>query len=307
MSATSRILVTGSTGHLGRHVVETLAIRRGDPHLTIATLSRCAPATLKHFQVDITDRNCLLACLRQYEPTHIIHLAALASPAKADRVRRLAWATNVKAVETLASHSREHGSRLIFTSTDFVFRGDLGRPYTEADQPDPATFYGQTKHAAEQFTSSSGGVIIRLSLLRRSFNATIPFKMTPLIKEGLRKGWLAAADDEYRTPLHANDAAAAIVRLAFMDVSGVFHVAGPETLSAYTLLSRELEGNGLNIDIRKVKRESLMPPSRPDNVSLSTSKLRGLCPDLRFANVAPLQHACEYENYNRVVQGSGAR
>ncbi len=257
--------------------------------------------------MDITDRNCLLACLRQYEPTHIIHLAALSSPVKADRAQRLAWATNVTAVETLASHSREHGSRLIFTSTDFVFRGDLGRPYTEADQPDPATCYGQTKHAAEQLTSSSGGVIIRLSLLRHAFNATIPFRMMPLMREGLRKGWLAAADDEYRTPLRANDAAAAIVRLAFMDISGVFHVAGPETLSAYTLLSRELEGNGLNIDIRQIKRESLMPPSRPENVSLGTSKLRGLCPDLRFANVAPPPARLRTREINRVVQKSGAR
>ena len=186
-------------------------------------MSRRAQVASNHFQVDVTDRSRLLACLRQYRPTHIIHLAALSNPTKADAARPLAWATNTEAVETLTSYCEEHGSRLIFTSTDFVFRGDLGRPYTEADNPDPATVYGQTKHVAEQLVSASGGIIVRLSLLRHCFNDSIPFELSPTMKNALKKGWLDAAWDEYRTPLCADDAAAAIVRLAFMETSPPMH------------------------------------------------------------------------------------
>lgn len=287
MSGRSRILVTGGTGHLGYHVVEALRAHQSDTPLVIATLSRCASATAAtHFRVDIARRKRLLECLERYEPTHIVHLAALSSPAKADSVKRTAWATNVEAVETLSTYARDHGCRVVFTSTDFVFRGDLGRPYTEADQPDPNTFYGRTKLAAEGLIASSDGLVLRLSLVHRSLNAKIPSRLTRMIEKGLKIGWIAAADDEYRTPVRATDAAAAIVALALMDTSGVFHLAGPEMLSPYTLLRREVELSGLNIQIRPVKREALSPPSRPENVCLDTSKLRRLCPNLTFDKVA---------------------
>ena len=285
MSERLRILVTGGTGHLGYHVVEALRTRQSDTPLMMATLSRRASAMATHFQVDITRRNRLLECLERYEPTHIFHLAALSNPAKANRMRRTAWATNVEAIETLTTYARDHGCRVVFTSTDFVFRGDLGRPYTEADQADPNTFYGRTKIAAEKLIASIDSVILRLSLVHRPLNAKIP-SLKRKIEKGSNIGWIAAADDEYRTPVRATDAAAAIVALALMDTSGVFHLAGPEMLSPYTLLRREVELSGLNIQIRPVKREALSPPSRPENVCLDTSKLRRLCPNLTFDKVA---------------------
>ena len=226
----------------------------------------------------------LLSLLETLKPTHVIHLAAMASPAAAHFDQDLAWKTNVDAVKTLALYAANFGARLVFTSSDFVFRGDLDRPYGETDEANPTTFYGHTKVCAEEHVLANGGLVARLSLLYPLFD-DLASNLTRFAKAGNALAELRAVEDEYRSPLRPVDAAAAIVELAFMDVLGTFHLAGPEALSTYTLVSREAVAHNLDIPIRRISRLSVPPPCRPKNVCLDASKLLRLCPHLRFAQV----------------------
>jgi dTDP-4-dehydrorhamnose reductase len=96
-----------------------------------------------------------------------------------------------------------------------------------------------------------------------------------------------AANDEVMTPLQPRDAATAIVRLLFTNLGGVFHLAGPEALTAYALVCRQVAAAGVRTPVRRISRRSLLPPNRPHNVSLSAEKLRRACPNLCFSKVVP--------------------
>lgn len=221
--------------------------------------------------------------LRAVNPTHIVHLAAVSSPSIVDLKPDLAWKTNVEAVETIAAYVKEFGARLLFTSSDFVFRGDLGRAYTELDEPAPQTLYGYTKLKAEQCLLRHGGIVARLSLLYPTGSDPVENLSRFSVDKKLTE--FRAADDEVRTPLRPGDAAAAIVGLLFTELTGVFHLAGPEALTAYSLVSRQVSASGLTAPVRRISRHSLLPPNRPHNVSLNADKLHRACPGLVLSKV----------------------
>jgi dTDP-4-dehydrorhamnose reductase len=283
-----RALVTGNTGRLGPYVVQALDAHHEPVGRRVFTMSRRAVAASSHFQIDITDRKALIACLRRLAPTHIIHLAALTSPARAHVEPDLAWRTNVEAIETLAYYSKQSGAKLTFASTDFVFRGDLGRPYTETDQPDPQTIYGRTKLAAEALIADCDGLITRLALIHSTQNGSDLSRFAQRRGATRSTGDYYAVADEFRSPLLPLDAASAIVALSLTDVRGVFHLGGHEVVSAYELAKREIEAAGLDFDVHPISRTDLPPPGRPKNAALDASKFNQLCRERGWAAITAL-------------------
>jgi dTDP-4-dehydrorhamnose reductase len=67
----------------------------------------------------------------------------------------------------LGEEVQELGGVLIHYSTDYVFDGKKGSPYTEDDHPKPLSTYGKTKLAGEDAISGVGGphLILRTSWL----------------------------------------------------------------------------------------------------------------------------------------------
>jgi dTDP-4-dehydrorhamnose reductase len=62
----------------------------------------------------------------------------------------LAMAVNGIAPGILAEEAKRLGAALIHYSTDYVFDGAKGAPYTEEDAPRPINVYGSTKLAGER-------------------------------------------------------------------------------------------------------------------------------------------------------------
>ncbi|WP_119166112.1 SDR family oxidoreductase [Algihabitans albus] len=288
MQDRAKVLVTGSSGNLGRFVLSALDFTPYARNFCIATLSRRAAAARRdrHYRIDLTDREALTECLATFRPTKIIHLAALSSPSEAHKHPQLARAVNVDAVETIAAYAERAGARLMMTSSDYVFDGTLGRPYRETDAAEPQTVYGRSKLAAEAAVLRSGGVVARLSLLHEE--GVCATTLQSLIHDArLARRPVSIAADETRSPLRFSDAASALVRLAFLPDRGVFHVSGPERLSPFDIVTRELRATAHVLPVCRIGRDRLMPPARPADVSLDSSKLRAACPDLHFARVAP--------------------
>jgi dTDP-4-dehydrorhamnose reductase len=281
-----RVVLTGASGQLGSTLVAHLA---GAGHQISAWSGTEAgtrgAVTLR--PLDLVDDEAVERGLGEADPEVVIHTAALSS---ADAVRRdpaRARAVNTEATARLAAWCAAHDRRMVYTSTDLVFDGSKSW-YRESDRAEPILAYGRTKLEGEpSVLAAPGGVVARISLMYGPSRSGRPSYYEQTIA-GLRGGTPQTFfEDEYRTPLDLESAAAVLVRLAESDVRGVLHVGGPERVSRFELVRRQAIALGLDPALVRANRQAdiTFAEPRPVDVSLDTTKLRSLFPDLHFPKI----------------------
>jgi dTDP-4-dehydrorhamnose reductase len=280
-----RILVTGAGGQLGAYVLEELA-RGPDDVVAWGRASGVTRAGAPILGIDL-DSMGWEDDLEAASPDVVLHLAALSTAEGVrldpERGRRL----NVEATRRIADWCDHRGRALVFTSTDLVFGGT--KAWNREDDPaEPVLAYGRTKREAEPAVLAvTRGLVARVSLLygfSRSgreayFDRTIA---------ALRRGEPQTLfEDEFRTPLDLATAARALVELAREGATGIVHVGGRERMSRYDLVRRAAQSLGLDSSFVRSNRQSeaTFAEPRPADVSLDTSRLGALLPDLERPSV----------------------
>jgi UDP-glucose 4-epimerase len=145
-----KILVTGSSGHLGEALVRTL---RSLEHDTVALDIREGPFTT--LVGSITDRACVRRCMEGVQV--VLHAATLHKPHVATHARQDFVDANITGTLNLLEEAVAAGVRsFVYTSTTSVFGDALVPPagapaawVTEDVAPIPKNIYGVTKAAAE--------------------------------------------------------------------------------------------------------------------------------------------------------------
>jgi dTDP-4-dehydrorhamnose reductase len=151
--ALERVLVTGSKGQLGAAFVTRLS-----------ALGHVAGVDVD--ELDIADSPRVRDFVRACRPTAIINCAAFTDVDGAESRPLEAFRVNAEAVWCLAGMARELDAVLVHYSTEFVYDGTLGRPYTEDDEPAPQSVYGMSKLAGERFArQAERSYVLRLSSL----------------------------------------------------------------------------------------------------------------------------------------------
>jgi dTDP-4-dehydrorhamnose reductase len=277
-----RILVTGASGRLGSALIARLA-REGRHEVTAwsGTTSGARGLVLLR-AVDLTDAASVGEALRQSDPDAVIHAGAISSADAVNRDPARAQAVNVDATRRLAEWTDRRRRRLVYTSTDMVFDGS--RPWwREDDHARPLLGYGRTKLDAEApVLATTGGLVARISLLYGPNPSGRPGFYDAAI-DALRRGEARSFfEDEFRTPLDYGSAALILVRLVESDAAGVVHVGGCERVSRLELMRRAAAASGIDLELVRPNRqaEARLPEPRPADVSLDTSRLAGLLPDL---------------------------
>lgn len=133
-----RVLIFGGSGQLGGE------IRKEWTGVTIVSPS--------HAEVDITDAAMVARTIEEHAPDVVVNCAAFHNVDRCETEPQNALAANALAVNAMAEACAQHGAVFVTVSTDYVFDGELGRPYTEADQPRPLNAYGVSKYAGELLT-----------------------------------------------------------------------------------------------------------------------------------------------------------
>jgi len=158
-----RVLVTGSSGFIGTHLVSEL-MKHG--HEVVGADIREPekyPAGLSFELCNILDGAGLRSVLDRQAPEAIVHLAAATG---IDGRHVSEYATNVKGVENLVAAIRETPSvrRGVFTSSQLVCK--VG--YVPSHDVDycPDTAYGKSKVLTEQIVRASDGGGIEWTLTR---------------------------------------------------------------------------------------------------------------------------------------------
>lgn len=281
----SRLLVIGASGFIGYYLLQRLQSLpehevSGTHHTATPRIEGCS-----WHRVDVTDPGQLDEVFRRSRPEVVVHLAAMADVNQCQRTPQEATEVNVRGTENIARLCALHRAKLVFLSTEYVFRGDRGY-YREDDAPQPTTHYGQTKRKAEQAVAREAE---QWSILRTSLVYGWPAVanrgnlMTRLI-DALRSGRpFYGYTDMYRSPVYVEDVVEGIVKLAQGDYPGVHHVAGPEWVNIGEFARTAAEVFELNQELVELtpspSEETDTPrPKRLGLDSTRTARLLGIQP-----------------------------
>ena len=158
------ILVTGSAGMIGGHLVQRL-MENGYHIVGIDRKLIKFPNNNNHFEVDLGDKMLLDSIFSKNKIDRVIHLAALAHTTDGKKYPKSEYEyLNVACAKNIFDVAASRNIPILFISTVDVFGFQKGvvNAYTECH---PVTIYGKTKFKAEQLLKESGAqyTIFRLS------------------------------------------------------------------------------------------------------------------------------------------------
>lgn len=150
-----RILVTGSTGFAGSHLVEQLLSENhrvyGLVHPSSGHLPWPEDSRFVAIKGDLLDRETLGRAFDISEPEQVFHLAGQASPGKSWADPAGTIAVNSGGTANLLEAAIDAGKpRVLIVTSAHIFgaAGGDGRPLTEETRPEPQDPYGVSKLAA---------------------------------------------------------------------------------------------------------------------------------------------------------------
>ena len=153
-----KVLVTGSTGQLGK------------------TLVGYKPENIELIKVSSADFNLLdyESCkdfILLHKPDWIINAAAYTAVDKAESESEIVFEVNSKAPEKIAKTLSTYGGKMLYVSTDFVFDGKSDKPYKYDHFHNPINIYGKSKSQGDKKCLSIGNCfVLRTSWVYSTFN-----------------------------------------------------------------------------------------------------------------------------------------
>lgn len=221
-----RVLIAGREGQLARALLPAFraagwsATALGRPALDLAAPAGEIAAVVAHHRFDL-----------------LVNAAAYTAVDRAEDEPETAMAINRDGAAALAAAALVQGAPILHVSTDYVFDGRKGAPYTEEDATAPLGAYGRSKLEGERAVLAANP---RAAILRTSWvcSATGHNFVRTMLRLARERDEVAVVDDQRGAPTFADDLAAAILRmaqtLAWADKEGepfgVFHLSGaPDT------------------------------------------------------------------------------
>jgi dTDP-4-dehydrorhamnose reductase len=193
MLESRKVLFTGGSGLLGG------AMRKLLPDASFPSSA----------EFNVTDYEQMKAYLGRGDYSVLVHAAAFTSPPKVDKDPGRAMEANIIGTAKVVRLCMAHAVRLIYISTDYVFRGDRGN-YREDDPVHPVNKYAWSKLGGECAVRMYDNALI----VRTSFGPNV----FPYPK---------AFCDQWTSRLSVDQFAAKLVALIPGDATGVLHVGGP--------------------------------------------------------------------------------
>lgn len=247
-----KILVTGSTGMLGRRLVEVF----GRNHQIEA------PA---HGRLDITSSRDVHRALRSYRPDCVLNAAAFTAVDRAETETQEAFCVNALGSRNLAAAAYAVDSLLIHFSTDYVFDGSSHRPYHEFDATGPINRYGASKLAGEQYIRqlNPAHLIIRTSWL---FGPDGHHFVDRILSQASTKPKLTVVRDQRGSPTYTPDLAEQTLKLFEQGLRGTVHVTNSGHCSWLEFAQEVIRAAGLTTRVESISSSALgLKARRPAN------------------------------------------
>ncbi|MBI4697878.1 MAG: dTDP-4-dehydrorhamnose reductase [Nitrospirae bacterium] len=205
-----KVLVTGSKGMLAHSLIPIL--REG--HDVIP---------LSHQELDITNMDSVNKAIRGIAPGIVINCAAYTKVDKAEEERETAFIVNGIGVQNLAIGCADNSIPLCHVSTDYVFDGEKGRPYSPFDNTKPVNTYGASKLAGEKYVQwvLDKFYIVRTSWLYGQGGGNFVSTILKLAKD---RPSLRIVKDQKGSPTSTVTLARGLKRLIESGAFGIYHI-----------------------------------------------------------------------------------
>ena len=155
----------------------------------------------------------------------LINAAAFTNVDACETERDRAFLINAEAPGVLAEICNAKDAKLIQFSTDYVFDGEKRAPYTEEDQANPISLYGESKLAGEKnvLAAENGHLVVRVSWV---FGPDRPSFIDAMIKRAQQDEKIDAISDKFSTPTYTHDIAGMLPQFFDRGVEGgILHFA----------------------------------------------------------------------------------
>lgn len=225
-------------------------------------------------ELEITKLNKVRDTVAHYRPTVIFNGAAYNDVDKAEDDWENANKVNGLGPRNLAIVCGENDIPLVTFSTDYVFNGTKGKPYTIADDPNPINGYGRSKLLGERFVQSlcRKYVLARVSCVFGVKGKTESNFLKKVLKWANTKDELRIADDQISSPTYAPDLAITIYGLLEAQEWGLCHVTNQGYCSRYEWANAALELVGWKGKVYPAKtKEFNLPAKRPQFTKLENN------------------------------------
>ena len=213
-------------------------------------------------QLDITDTDEVRGIITETSPDLVIHGAAYTDVDGCERDPDRAFRVNALGTWNVAVACRESDSALVYVSTDFVFDGEKGEPYTEYDPPNPIGHYGASKLAGEVHVRQlcPKHFIVRTAWLYGEHGKNFPFTILNAAKS---KKELRVVADQVGSPTFTADLASAIRDLIRSPLYGTYHITNKGSCSWYEFAKQILTYAGIDdVEIKAIRSEEWPTPTR---------------------------------------------
>jgi dTDP-4-dehydrorhamnose reductase len=255
-----KVLITGAGGQLGYDLLQAFA--------------EDEVVGLGHSDLDVTSEPAVVAAVRDHAPDLIVHAAAFTRVDACESEPQTAWRVNALGAWWIARACALADAAMVYVSSDYVFDGRLGRPYTEFDAVCPLSVYGRSKEAGEQLVRQTLAMhyIVRTSWLQGAHGANF---VKTMVRLGRERGAVSVVDDQTGSPTFAFDLAPAIRRLAITGRYGTYHLTNTGYCTWFALAQAVFEEAGMPVTCTPIDTAAFNAPApRPRFSVLDNLKAR---------------------------------
>jgi len=231
--------------------------------------------------VDITDAVAVEAAIGRLGPDVIVNAAAYNMVDVAENEPQAAYAVNGLAVRNIALAARQVDARFVHFSTDYVFDGRAGRPYSETDPTHPLGAYAVSKLAGELYARAylDKALVVRTSGVfgpggLKTARGNFIELMLRLAQEGKA---IRVVEDHVASPAYAPALANRTVAMVEKGISGLIHCGGGHPVSWYDYAKVIFREAGLSPLLHATnEREYRTAARRPQYSALSNAYMESL-------------------------------